>query len=277
MTPRVNPADFEFISKLLLAEAAIVLDKGKEYLVESRLSPLSRDMGMEDVTGLVRALQQGASQNKDLIRKIVEALTTHETMFFRDVDPFEAIRTEVIPRLMQAQAATRELTIWSAAASSGQEAYSLCILLKEHFPQLMNWKVRIVATDISQTILERARAGRYSQVEVQRGLHPKYLEKYFVQEGNDWVVKEELRSMVEFCELNLMHPYGRLPVVDLVMLRNVLIYFDMSMKREILGKVRGVMKPHAYLFLGAAETTLNVDENYQRIMFGKVSCYQKKG
>jgi chemotaxis protein methyltransferase CheR len=275
MTTTISPADFEFVSRLLLTEAAIVLEKGKEYLVESRLTPMAREMGYGDLNGLVRQLQK--EHSKELIRKIVESLTTHETSFFRDSDPYEVIRTVVLPKLMESQRAAQELTIWSAAASSGQEAYSLCMLIREHFPQLMSWKLRIIATDISNAILERAKTGKYSQVEVQRGLPPHFLEKYFEPHGSEWQIKDDIRQMVEFSELNLMHPYGRLPAADLVMLRNVLIYFDMSVKRDILGKVRGVLKPHGYLFLGTAETTINIDENYQRVMVGKVSCYQKKG
>lgn len=270
----IAPGDFEFISRLVKDEAAIFLEKGKEYLVASRLEPTAKSLGLHSIEALVTQLRKGLE--KELVRKVVESLATHETSFFRDNEPFEILRQSVLPEILNAQRHTRELTIWCGAASSGQEPYSLCMMLREHFPELLTWKLKFIASDLSNAILEKAKAGVYSQVEVNRGLPVRFLVKYFDKVGQQWVVKEEMRKMVEFFEQNLLHPYTRVPKVDLLMLRNVLIYFDVETKREILRKIRAVMKPHSYLFLGTAETTINIDENFERVAFQKTSCYRIK-
>ncbi len=270
----LSNVDFEYVSQLVKTEAAIVLGKGKEYLVQSRLEPVAKTLGMSDIAALVKCLR--SNNDAALRRAVVESLTTHETSFFRDITPFDILRTNVIPELIRTQGTTKQLTIWCGASSSGQEPYSLCILLRENFPELLGWKLRILATDVSRQILDRARKGLFSQLEVNRGLPIRFLVKYFDKVGQEWQVKPDLVRMLEFSELNLLHEYTRIPPVDLVMLRNVLIYFDVAVKRQILSKIRSVLKPSGYLFLGGAETTIGVDDNFDRAPFEKTSCYKKK-
>jgi len=274
MSDTILATDFEYIANLVRVEAAISIDKGKEYLVQTRLEPLAKSLDLENISALVCKLKVGAIG--DLKRKVVESLTTHETSFFRDIEPFEVMRKHILPDLIKAQQSQRQLSIWCGAASSGQEPYSLCMLLRENFPELAGWQLRFYATDISQPILERCRRGVYSQLEVNRGLPVRFLAKYFEKAGQDWQIKPEIRSMVEFSELNLLQPFNRFSGVDLVLLRNVLIYFDLETKRQILGRIRGVMKPTACLFLGTAETTMNVDEAFERVAYEKTSCYRRK-
>ena len=200
--------------------------------------------------------------------KVVEALTTNETTFFRDHHPFEALRSEVLPRLIAGRQRTRNLFVWSAACSTGQEPYSLAMLIREHFPELKDWDVRILATDFSQAALDRVNLGRYRQLEVNRGLPAPLLVKYFEREGAEWRVRSDLRSMVETKQLNLVEQWPSMPFVDVVMLRNVLIYFDVATKKKILGHVRKIMSSDGVLFLGAAETTLNIDDSFDRMTVG---------
>ena len=270
----LSTADFEFISRLVKVEAAISLEKGKEYLVQSRLEPVAKTLGLADISALVQTLR--VKKDLELTRKVVESLTTHETSFFRDIEPFEALRTSVLPELISSRRDSKELTIWCGAASSGQEPYTLCMLIREHFPELCGWRLKILASDVSRPILNRARSGVFSQLEVNRGLPVRFLVKYFEKNGQEWIIKPEVRGMIEYFEFNLLHSFARIPSVDLVMLRNVLIYFDMESKRQILAKIRSTMKPSGYLFLGTAETTMNVDESFERVTFQKTSCYKKK-
>ena len=270
----IESSDFEYITRLLKEESAITLEKGKEYLVECRLEPLARSIGLADISALVAKLK--TEQDVTLKRKMIESLTTHETSFFRDIEPWEVLRTKILPELIAGLRSKKELTIWCGAASSGQEPYSLCMLIREHFPELAGWNMTILATDVSLSILERARAGIYSQLEVNRGLPVRLLPKYFTQHGVTWQVKPEIRSMVQFAELNLLRPFTSVPQCDLVLLRNVLIYFDVPTKREILAMIRGILRPYGYLFLGTAETTISVDESFQRVAFEKTSCYTVK-
>lgn len=274
MNIAITAEDFDFVAKLIKTEAAITLDKGKEYLVQSRLEPVAKSLGFQNIGLLLDNFKK--SRNLEICRKIVESLTTHETSFFRDNEPFEILKNTILPKLIEAQRTTRELTIWCGAASSGQEPYSLCILIRENFPELLNWKLKILASDLSNAILAKAKDGIYSQIEVNRGLPVKHLVKYFEKKGADWIVKPELRQMVEYFEQNLLHPFVRVPMVDLILLRNVLIYFDIDAKRQILSKMRALMRPSAYLMLGAAETTINIDDSFERIAFEKTSCYKKK-
>jgi chemotaxis protein methyltransferase CheR len=270
----MESSDFEYVSRVLKEESAIALDKGKEYLVECRLDPLAKSMGLPDIAALVAKLK--TTRDPDIKRKVIESLTTHETSFFRDLEPWEVLRTRVLPELIELLRPKKELSVWCGAASSGQEPYSLCMLIKENFPELASWKISILATDVSVSILERARSGMYSQLEVNRGLPVRLLPKYFKQLGTTWQLMEDIRSMVQFSELNLLQPFRTLPQCDLVLLRNVLIYFDLATKREILHKVRGILKPHAYLFLGTAETTLGIDDSIHRVAFRKTSRYTPK-
>jgi chemotaxis protein methyltransferase CheR len=204
-------------------------------------------------------------------------MTTNETSFFRDIHPFDALRSQIIPDLIKARAGERSLSIWCAAASSGQEPYSVMMLLRQHFPQLADWDLRFLCTDLSKEMIDRCRAGRYSQLEVNRGLPAPMLVKWFRRDGADWVIDPALRQPMDFRTMNLIEPWPAMRPVDLVMIRNVLIYFDVATKQDILGKIRKVLRPDGFLVLGAAETTLNIDDAYERVAIGRSSTYRPRG
>jgi chemotaxis protein methyltransferase CheR len=267
----ITPANFRYICDFIRDEAAIVLEEGKEYLVETRLASVVRDEGLPSIDELVLQIKKAGKW--PIKQKVVDALTTNETSFFRDITPFEILRTAVLPDLIEKRKETKSLTIWCGAASSGQEPYTFSMMLRENFPQLADWNIDFLATDISQEILEKAKRASYNQLEVNRGLPAMLLVKYFEKIGTEWRVKENIRKTVRFKELNLIKPFNCVPRSDIVMLRNVLIYFDQETKRDILARVREVMRPDGYLFLGAAETTLGLDEQFSRKAFEKGSCY----
>ncbi len=268
----ITASEFDYIRRLVLDQSAIVLEEDKQYLAESRLLPLARREGFDSIASLVASLT--AKKFDGLHRKVVEAMTTNETSFFRDFHPFEALRKSILPELMLKRASSKELNFWSAACSSGQEPYSLALLLQEHFPILAGWRVRIIATELSAEMLARARVGRYSQLEVNRGLPASLLVKYFRQHGSDWQIKEDLRASVEFQAINLAESWAQLPPMDVVLMRNVLIYFGVETKKTVLGKVRQLLKADGFLFLGGAETTFNVDDAFERVQFDRTICYR---
>ncbi len=268
----LSQTDFEFVRALVLKRSAIVLENEKLYLADTRLQAVARREGIESVEALVARLRTAAAG--PLAQKVVEAMTTNETSFFRDVQPFEMLKQVVVPELMKRRAAERRLRIWCAASSTGQEPYSLAMLLREHFPALGGWDLRIVASDLSTDVLEKAKQGRYSQLEVNRGLPASLLVKYFQRQGTEWQLKDDVRRLIEFRQLNLIEPWPALPPCDVVLIRNVLIYFDVETKRQILGKARRVLRPDGYLFLGGAETTINLDDSFQRVEFQRAGCYQ---
>lgn len=269
----IATSDFDVIRQLVYRRAAIVLEPGKEYLVESRMSPVLRKHGMESVEDLVVALRGSAA--REIEDQVVDAMTTNETSFFRDHHPFETLRNDVLPEVLQAKAASRTLDIWCGASSSGQEPYSIAMTLREHFgAQLGGWKVRILATDISQEMLEKASKGAYSELEINRGLPAPLMVKYFQRVGLQWQIKPEIRDMVEFRKLNLVEPWSNMPRFDVVFLRNVLIYFDTDTKRKILAQVRRCMAPHATLFLGGAETVINFAEDLEIRRLGRTVVYR---
>lgn len=267
--------DFMYIRDLVRSRSAIVLEVGKEYLVESRLEPLARKEGIGSVAELVSRLRT-QSYNR-LHASVIEAMTTNETSFFRDSTPFDALRTLLIPQLVEKRRAQRRIAIWSAASSSGQEIYSIAIVLKELGTMLDGFQITLLATDLSAQMVARAKEGKYNQVEIGRGLTPAQLSRFFTKVGSDYQVKDELRKMVEFRELNLASPWGSIPTMDIVFLRNVMIYFDIETRRGILQRVRQVLQPDGCLFLGAAETTSNVDESFERTVVDKAACYRMKG
>ncbi len=270
----INPTDFDYISKIVKEESAIVLEKGKEYLVESRLMPLVHQEKLESLENLVRKLK--AQPRGELRDTVIEAMTTNETSFFRDIHPFETLKKEIIPDLIEKRKDRKELNIWCGASSSGQECYSLVMTLKNQFPVLDSWKITFAASDISNQMLNRCRSGIYSQLEINRGLPAPLMVKYFNRLGTEWQVKEELRKMIQFRITNLSEKWPFMPPLDLIMMRNVLIYFDVEMKKDILGRVRKLLKPDGYLFLGAAETTLNLDDNFERMPYKQSGCYRLK-
>jgi len=266
--------EFNYIRKLVRNRSGIVLEAGKEYLVESRITPLLDTEGFNDFSDLVRSLQ--INPTNGLHDKVVEALTTNETSFFRDVRPFEILREKVLPEIIQRNSATRRINIWCGASSSGQEPYTLAILLKEHFPQLNVWDIHFTATDISTKMLNRCRTGTYTQLEVNRGLAANILIKYFDREGIHWIIKKPLREMVQFKKLNLCDPLPPMRPMDIIFLRNVLIYFDPEMKKKILEQIKHRMHPEGYLFLGAAESTINLNNSFERLVVQQSGCYQLK-
>lgn len=269
----ITAIDFDFISALAYSRAAIVLERGKEYLVEARLTPLARSEGFDSLATLIAAMRKTSLPGL-LHTKAVDALTTNETYFFRDFHPFEALRRSIIPALIAERQLSRQLTIWCAACSTGQEPYTIAMLLREHFPQLASWSVEIIATDLSPTVLRQAGAGRYNQIEINRGLPALYLVKYFTQQGSAWFIKPEIREMVKFRPLNLIEPWPILSPCDLIFIRNVMIYFDVETKRTILRKLRGCLRPHGSLFLGSSETTLNIDPHWAPVTEGATVVYR---
>ena len=269
----ISAPDFDYVADLARRNAAIVLERGKEYLVESRLTPLAQKEGFSSLEDFVSQLRLDPVPGPRLGR-VIDALTTNETLFFRDHHPFEALRKGVLPGLIEARAATKKLTIWSAACSTGQEPYSIAMLLRDSFPQLRDWQLSIIATDLSPRVLQQARLGQYNQIEVNRGLPAICLVKHFTKEGDTWTLKEDIRKMVDFRIQNLIHPFTALPVCDVVFIRNVLIYFDVPTKQGILRNIRRQLAPDGYLFLGTAETTLNLDAGFKPATFGPAVAYQ---
>jgi chemotaxis protein methyltransferase CheR len=263
----VSATDFQFVRQIVLHDSALALADGKEYLVESRLAPVVEREGLASVADLLQGVRAGAP---GLRQHVVEALATHESHFFRDLHPFEALRQVIIPAALRANGG-RPLTLWSAAAAAGQEAYSLALLMREHFPGV---QVTILATDLSREVLDRAETGRFSQLEVNRGLPIGLLAKHFDRHGRDWQLHDEVRRMVTFRQLNLDGPLSKIPPMDVVLLRNVLIYFPARARKALLARVSEILRADGYLFLGAAETTYGVDNRYERVQIGKSMCYR---
>jgi len=279
-TAPFNPAtdiaadDFEYLRVLVRAQSGIELEENHQYLVESRLPPIARQHSLSGITDVMRRVRQ--KTDKELEIDVIDAMTTNETSFFRDQHPFTDLTEHLIPELLETKAPGDPLTIWCAASSSGQEPYTLAMLLNENFPELIRHRqVEIVATDLSRTMARRTAEGRYSQFEVNRGLPAKYLLKYFEQEGREWVISQDLRDLIRSDEVNLLESWAPVPRCDLVLLRNVLIYFSTETKREILRRVRTeVLRPHGYLMLGSSETLINLDEHYEKRRMEKGSCYR---
>lgn len=269
-TLELNTENYAFLQRHIYEESGIVLDGDKGYLLEARLMPIARRRGartLDDLCALMR-VTSGAV----LRREVVEAMTTNETLFFRDLAPFEALKKEVLPALLDLRRTMRKLSFWCAACSFGQEPYSLAMMLLEM--GLADWRIEILGTDLAGTVLDRARQGRYMQIEVNRGLPAPLLIKYFARDGLDWQLKEQVRRMVRFEARDLRRPMRDLGPFDVVLCRNVLIYFDVETKRKILGEIRGTLHHGGHLILGAAETTLNIDDSYLRRPFGTAVFYQ---
>ncbi|WP_432830458.1 CheR family methyltransferase [Dactylosporangium sp. CA-092794] len=262
--------EFAFISGLVRRDAAIVLEAGKEYLVEARLLPLARQSGLPTVSEFVNRAQQ--RPEPEIHAKIVDALTTNETSFFRDGEPFKQIVDTVLPDLLRRRSASRTIKVWSAASSSGQEPYTLAMVLQDHLPG--GWTFDILGTDISTEMLTRAEAGQYTQLEVNRGLPAPLLVKHFERAGAHWKVAQALRKNVTFRRLNLAAPFPPVGPFDIVFIRNVLIYFDVQTKRNVLQRVAGALRPDGWLFLGSAETTIGIDDRFERVVAGRTSAYK---
>ena len=266
-------ADFEYLRELMHLRAAIVLERGKEYLALSRLEPVARDHGLTTVSELVDKLRT-RELTSALHDQVVDALTTNETTFFRDYNPWESLRTLVMPELLARKERTRTLAIWSAGCSSGQEPYSIAMSIREHFPELLTWQLSILGTDISGSVLDRARAGRYGQLEVNRGLPAHLLVRHFTRAGMEWEIEEPIRRMVRFEHHNLNDAWPSMPPFDLVLMRNVMIYFETEAKRQVLLKMHRQLAPHGYLLLGASETTYSLSNDFIREPDGRTAWYR---
>ena len=256
----MTPLDYEFLRKLLKERSGLDLSADKQYLVESRLIPLARKAGLPGLGELVAKLKNGT---EPLAAEVVEAMTTNETFFFRDKVPFDHLKATVLPELMKARASRRALRIWCAASSTGQEPYSIAMCLKELGSTLAGWRVEIVATDLSHGVLEKSRAGLFSQFEVQRGLPIQLLVKHFTQVGELWQLNADIRAMVQFKQLNLLQDFSHLGGFDVIFCRNVLIYFDQDTKTNVFGRLAKRIEPDGFLMLGAAETVVGLTDAFK--------------
>lgn len=257
----MTPLDYEYLRKLLKERSGLDLSADKHYLVESRLVPLARRVGLPGIPELVQKMK-GAGADA-LTADVVEAMTTNETFFFRDKIPFDHMRETILPALTKARANRRTLRIWSAASSTGQEPYSIAMLLREAGQALAGWRVEIVATDLAQSVLEKSKAGMFSQFEVQRGLPIQMLVKYFAQVGEMWQIAADIRAMVQYRPLNLLAEFAHLGGFDVVFCRNVLIYFDQETKVGVLNRIARITAPDGYLVLGAAETVVGLTDAFK--------------
>jgi chemotaxis protein methyltransferase CheR len=272
---KVATPQFEFLCGLLRRRTGVCIDESKQYLVVARLMPIVKQRRIPSIETLIDRVRQGgdASLEKDVLC----AMMTHETSFFRDRSPFESLRG-IVASLVERRSAERQLTIWSAACSTGQEPYSIAILLREHFRDILDaWRVRIIATDFSEPVLDRARDGVYSELETARGLSPPLLKKYFRPLQGKWSIAQECRQLVEFRSLNLNGTWPLLPLCDVVFLRNVMLYFDVPTRAALVRRVRRVLRPDGVLFLGGAETMIGIDDGWDRVTAGGSSYYVPKG
>jgi chemotaxis protein methyltransferase CheR len=259
----MTPADYDFLRKLLKERSGLTLSADKHYLVESRLLPVARKSGFAGLAELVQKLK--GFNAEALTTEVVEAMTTNETFFFRDRIPFDHFREFILPALLAARGRHQRIRIWCAAASTGQEPYSLAMMLKEMAHTLDGCRVEILATDISTEVLEKAKSGIYSQFEVQRGLPIQLLVKYFTKVGEMWQIAPDIRAMVQFRPFNLLHDFSRFGTFDFVMCRNVLIYLDQAAKIDILDRVAKVTAADGYLVLGAAETVIGLTHSFKAV------------
>ena len=263
----MTPPDYEYLRKLLKDHSGLDLSADKQYLIESRLLPLARKAGLSGISDLVQNMKNGPASQ---VAQVVEAMTTNETFFFRDKVPFDHFRETIMPELLKARSGRKAIRIWCAAGSTGQEPYSLAMCLKEMAAALAGWRVEILATDLSQEVLEKSRAGIYSQFEVQRGLPIQLLVKYFTQIGELWQINSELRAMVQHKQLNLLQDFSHLGKFDVIFCRNVLIYFDQETKINVFERMAKVIEPDGILTLGAAESVVGITDAFR-------PCPDKRG
>ena len=257
----MSPAEYDYLRQFLKSRSGLVLSNEKQYLIESRLLPVARKAGLQSIAALVAKLKE--PRETVLAEAVVEAMTTNESFFYRDKTPFEHFTQMMMPELLKARASTKKIRIWCAAASTGQEPYTLAMCLKEMESKLAGWRIEILGTDISNEVLDRAKAGTYTQFEVQRGLPIQLLLKYFNQQGESWTIVPQLRSMVQWKKFNLLDSFAGFGQFDIVFCRNVLIYFDQATKVDILGRIAKTMTPDGYLVLGAAETVVGLTDAFK--------------
>jgi len=263
----VTPPDYEYLRKILKDHSGLDLSADKQYLIESRLLPLSRKCGVSGISELVQKMKAGSSS---ITAQVVEAMTTNETFFFRDKVPFEHFRDAIVPDVLKARAGRKSIRIWCAAGSTGQEPYSLAMSLKEMGAALAGWRIEIIATDLSTEVLEKSKSGVYSQFEVQRGLPIQMLVKYFTQTGELWQLNPDIRAMVQHRQLNLLQDFSHLGTFDVIFCRNVLIYFDQDAKINIFDRLARVLEPDGVLALGAAESVVGISDAFR-------SCPERRG
>ena len=268
----MNGEDFRFLSELLHQRSGLALTEDKGYLLESRLTPIARKLGLDSLDDLVAQLR--STRDEVLISSVTDAMTTNESFFFRDEKPFNAFRADLLPSLLSARAANKKIRIWCAAASTGQEPYSLAMILKEESAKLSGWNVEIVATDICDHVLEKAKAGIYSQFEVQRGLPIKMLATYFKKASEMWQIDPAIRAMVSYKKFNLLNSLSPLGQFDLIFCRNVLIYFDQPTKAQVLDNMGKQLASDGSLILGAAETVLGITETFRPVS-GQRGFYER--
>lgn len=274
----MRPDDLRFLTDLLKRRSGLVLGPDKAYLLESRLNPLARRLGHADLDAMIAAMR--LKPTEALLSAVTEAMTTNETLFFRDGRPFQQFADAILPRLISARASRRRLRIWCAAASTGQEPYSIAMLIEEAGAKLAGWNIEILATDLSDDVLQRARSAAYSQFEVQRGLPVQRLARFFRQHGTSWIIKDEVRRHVTFAKHNLLDDNRKLGQFDVVFCRNVLIYFDVDAKRRIIEQIATMLPSDGYLFLGGTETVLGITQAFETVpefrgVYVPVRCEQR--
>jgi len=265
----INPENYRFLQQHVYSQVGIVLEEDKHYLFESRLTPIARQLGLKSINDLCVHLRDPFKT--EVHQKVAEAMTTNETYFFRDPSHYDAIRTALLPKLKEERKALRKLNFWSAASSTGQEAYSLAMLLLEE--GLSNWNIQILGTDFSSQVLERARSGKYQQVEINRGLPAKHLVKYFRQTGAEWQISEEVRRMARFETIDLRNSMRALGPFDMVFCRNVMIYFDAKTKESILRGLHSTLFRGGWLMLGGAESTSGINDMFEKLTIGNAVVY----
>jgi chemotaxis protein methyltransferase CheR len=256
-----SDSDYAYLRELVLTQSANLIDPSRNALFDTRLTPIARQAGTGSLEGLVNLLR--VDRTTHLHRAVAEAMTINETSFFRDAKPFDVLKRQILPRLIERNQAERRLRIWSAASSTGQEAYSLAMMICESFPRLADWDLKVIGTDIAQQVIAYAQVGRYRRIEVNRGLPAKLLVKYFQRDGEEWEIAARVRGMCEFQDVNLCAKLPRLPVFDLVLLRNVLLYFPQEDRSRVFSQVAKQMKPDGYLFLGNAEQAEDSTDLFQ--------------
>lgn len=259
----MRPSEFNTLKEMLKTSSGFVLTDDKQYLLESRLAPLAKKCQYESVDALISDWCR--TKQTSLQNQIIEAMTINESFFFRDKSPFDNFENHILPHLLESNKNQKKIRIWSAAASSGQEAYSLAMILKEHAPKLAGWNIDIIGTDLCSEALEKAKAGLYSQFEVQRGMPIQYLVKNFKQVGSMWQINSDIRSMVQYRQFNLMNSFTLLGRFDVIFIRNVLIYFDKETKANILSRMEKQTNSECFLVLGASETLVNLNKNFKSV------------
>jgi chemotaxis protein methyltransferase CheR len=269
----MSEVTFSYLRSFIREHSAIVLEADKDYLIETRLTSLAKEFGFQTVSELIQELK--SNPNSPLKHRIIDAMTTNETLFFRDLKPFELFKNHILPELLLKNKPLKKLNIWCAASSSGQEPYTIAMLLKDHEEELRGWTVNFIASDLSEKILRKAQDGVYNQMEVNRGLPLSYLVKYFEKINSEWHLKDEIKQIVQFEKINLLGQWNH-EDLDLIFMRNVLIYFDLETKKKIVERVYNSLGKRGYLFLGGAETLLGITDVFNQIRIDKTCCYQKK-